>query len=302
MIAFIKGTILSVTENSLIIDQSFIGLECIVPNISLYSQGSHIELYTYLHWHQENGPSFYGFSTNLEKQIFLQLIGCSGIGPKMAVSILEQMSPATLLETIIQEDVKGLSSLHGIGAKKAEQLRLLFVGITRAKHSLFLSYSNSQNNKPLELTEYLASVAERSDILETKNHELKQDDLSFEIVKSLRKSAINYTESFKDELKARISNFTFSPSTLNSYSNCPRSFLYSYLLQIPVKDRGSEAAYYGSAIHKTLETATTQAVKTGIYPDEEELIEMFIKKLSAQKFETLAQRKVYEVRGEKILR
>ena len=124
MIAFIKGTILSVTENSLIIDQSFIGLECIVPNISLYSQGSHIELYTYLHWHQENGPSFYGFSTNLEKQIFLQLIGCSGIGPKLAVSILEQMSPATLLETIIQEDVKGLSSLHGIGAKKAEQLIL----------------------------------------------------------------------------------------------------------------------------------------------------------------------------------
>jgi len=187
-------------------------------------------------------------------------------------------------------------------SKKAEQLRLLFVGITRAKHSLFLSYSNSQNNKPLELTEYLASVAERTDILETKNHELKQDDLSFEIVKSLRKSTVNYTETFKDELKARISNFTFSPSTLNSYLNCPRSFLYSYLLQIPVKDRESEAAYYGSAIHKTLETATTQAVKTGNYPDEEEFIEMFIKKLSAQKFETLAQRKVYEVRGEKSLR
>jgi len=42
----------------------------------------------------------------------------------MALSILEQMSPASLLETIIQEDVKALSSLHGIGAKKAEQLIL----------------------------------------------------------------------------------------------------------------------------------------------------------------------------------
>lgn len=124
MIAFIKGTILYISNNALIIDQTFIGLECIVPNVSLYSQGSQIELYTYLHWNQEAGPSFYGFPTNLEKQIFLQLLGCSGIGPKMALSILEQMSPANLLETIIQEDTKGLSSLHGIGAKKAEQLIL----------------------------------------------------------------------------------------------------------------------------------------------------------------------------------
>lgn len=124
MISFIKGTILYISDNALIIDQGSIGLECTVPHISLYSQGSTIELYTYLHWNQENGPSFYGFATQLEKQIFLQLISCSGIGPKMALSILEQMTPATLLETIIQEDTKGLSSLHGIGAKKAEQLIL----------------------------------------------------------------------------------------------------------------------------------------------------------------------------------
>lgn len=124
MIAFIKGTILYISDNALIIDQTFMGIECIVAHISLYSQGSQVELHTYLHWNQENGPSFYGFPTILEKQIFLQLIGCSGIGPKMALSILEQMSPATLLETIIQEDVKGLSSLHGIGGKKAEQLIL----------------------------------------------------------------------------------------------------------------------------------------------------------------------------------
>ena len=124
MIAFIKGTIISISENALIIDQNFIGLECTVPHVSLYSQGSQVELHTYLHWHQENGPSFYGFATILEKQIFLQLISCSGIGPKMGISILEQMSPATLLETIIQEDIKGLSSLHGIGAKNAEQVIL----------------------------------------------------------------------------------------------------------------------------------------------------------------------------------
>jgi len=124
MIAFIKGTIISISENALIIDQTFIGLECIVPHVSLYTQGSNVELYTYVHWHQENGPSFYGFPTVVEKQIFLLLLGCSGIGPKMALSILEQMPPANLIETIMQEDTKALSSLHGIGAKKAEQLIL----------------------------------------------------------------------------------------------------------------------------------------------------------------------------------
>jgi DNA helicase-2/ATP-dependent DNA helicase PcrA len=187
-------------------------------------------------------------------------------------------------------------------AKKAEQLRLLFVGITRAKHSLFLSYSNSQNNKPLELTEYLASIAGRNDILETKNFELKQDDLSLEIVKSLRKSAFNNKESFKDELKARIKEFTLSPSTLNSYLNCPRNFLYSSLLQIPVKDKENEKAAYGSAVHKTLEAASTQAIETGNYPDQSAFIEMFNKKLSAQKFETLTKRKEYEDRGTKSLK
>jgi len=124
MIAFIKGTILQISDNALIIEQGSLGFECTVLHVSLYTQGSHIELYTYLHWNSEQGPSFYGFATILEKQIFLQLIACSGIGPKMALSILEQMPPATLLQTIIQEDIKGLSSLHGIGAKKAEQLIL----------------------------------------------------------------------------------------------------------------------------------------------------------------------------------
>ncbi|MEI8389580.1 MAG: ATP-dependent DNA helicase [bacterium] len=181
--------------------------------------------------------------------------------------------------------------------KKAEQLRLLFVGITRAKHSLCLTYSNKINGNAQELTSYLAAITERADLFEKFNHELNDEEYSLEILKSYTKQDFDYSRAFIEELKARLKDFILSPSALNSYSNCPRSFLYSYILRIPILDTEWEAANYGSAIHKTLEWATTEARDKGNYPTNEDFNAAFIKKLNNQKFISQSKRTELQERG-----
>jgi len=181
--------------------------------------------------------------------------------------------------------------------KKAEQLRLLFVGVTRAKHSLCLTFSNIIDGKGQELTNYISSISEREDLFELFNHELSDEEYSIEVAKSLTIAQYNHKEAFVEEIKARLKDFVLSPSSLNSYLNCPRSFLYFNIINIPVMEDDWEAANYGNAVHKTLEWATKEASEKGGYPSTEVFNAEFIKKLGNQKFVSQAKRSEYEKRG-----
>ena len=182
-------------------------------------------------------------------------------------------------------------------AKKAEQLRLLFVGVTRAKHSLSLTFSNIIDGKSQELTSYLSAITEREDLFERHNHEMSDEEYSIEVAKSFTVAQFNHQQAFVDELRARLKDFILSPSSLNSYLDCPRSFLYSNLIKIPVMDSEWEAANYGSAIHKTLEWAITEAKERGTYPSQSSFNDSFVKKLCNQKFVSQLKRTEYEKRG-----
>ena len=186
-------------------------------------------------------------------------------------------------------------------ARKSEQLRLLFVGITRAKYSLTLSFSNSIDGNPQELTSYLSEAIKDDYLVEMKNHELSQQDFALEIASSIRKSEFDFKTAFESELKGRIKEFVMSPSSLNSYMNCPRSFFYSEILKIPVYDEDSSNAVYGSAIHKTLEMAVNLAKETCSYPSKEVFIKNFKSALAIQKLESLEKRLELEARGQKSL-
>ena len=99
-------------------------LNIFVPVIQRKNIGEITNLYTHLHWHQENGPSLYGFDSKDAKLVFMLLIECNGIGPKAAISILNQAEGSNIITAIAEKDSKFLSSLSGIGAKKAEQIIL----------------------------------------------------------------------------------------------------------------------------------------------------------------------------------
>jgi holliday junction DNA helicase RuvA len=122
MISFLQGKVVSINEQQIIIQAGAIGFQVSVARPELYSQEQEIVLPIYMHWNQEQGPSFFGFSTELEKKIFLLIISCSGIGPKIGLAILAQMSSSDFLHAVQSGKDKALSAVNGIGAKKAEQI------------------------------------------------------------------------------------------------------------------------------------------------------------------------------------
>jgi Holliday junction DNA helicase RuvA len=89
----------------------------------LPAEGSEVAMLTHLVV-REDSLTLYGFLELQEKELFLNLIDVTGIGPKMAQRILSSISPNDLLSLIAMEDSKGLSKIKGIGKKTSELLVL----------------------------------------------------------------------------------------------------------------------------------------------------------------------------------
>jgi Holliday junction DNA helicase RuvA len=130
MLSHVTGKVSLVSDGCLTLDIAGFGLQFQVPNPSLFKDKEIITLQLYMHWSSENGPSFFGFLSETEKKLFLLVISCSGIGPKMALSLLAQLPPALLIKAVQENDEKALSSVSGIGPKKAEQI------IVQLRHKL----------------------------------------------------------------------------------------------------------------------------------------------------------------------
>jgi holliday junction DNA helicase RuvA len=123
MISFLKGAIASLSAHKATVQtDSGIGFEVHLIKTDSLKEKQQTELFIYTHWNQEQGPSLFGFFTQEERSIFELIISCSGIGPKMGISILSQIEPAILINAIKNENTKTLSSINGIGPKKAEQI------------------------------------------------------------------------------------------------------------------------------------------------------------------------------------
>ena len=89
----------------------------------LPSVGTSVELMTYLHV-REDILDLYGFYDDIERDVFLKLIGVSGIGPRSAITILSGATPKDFKQRIIAEDVKSLTVIPGIGPKTAKRIIL----------------------------------------------------------------------------------------------------------------------------------------------------------------------------------
>ncbi|MFC1894436.1 Holliday junction branch migration protein RuvA [Candidatus Dependentiae bacterium] len=122
MISCLSGKIKEIKEKSVIIFVNGLGFELQTPNTKNLIKEKNIEMHTYLHWNQEKGPSLYGFIEELEKKVFLLIIGCPKIGPGIAIKILSQINASKFIEIISSQNQDALSSINGIGPKKAEQI------------------------------------------------------------------------------------------------------------------------------------------------------------------------------------
>jgi Holliday junction DNA helicase RuvA len=89
----------------------------------LPARGARVSLFTELVV-KEDGWSLYGFDSAVERQVFRHLLTASGFGPKLALALLSALGPERTVRSIQSRDLSALSSVSGIGRKKAERLVL----------------------------------------------------------------------------------------------------------------------------------------------------------------------------------
>jgi Holliday junction DNA helicase RuvA len=126
MIAHLRGCLLSKHPNQAIVETGGVGYEVTitVPTFSaLPVVGSEVALHIHTHV-REDALALYGFLQPAEKQLFEKLLTVSGIGPKLAITILSGMATEQMVAAIRSGDVAQLTRIPGIGKKTAERMVL----------------------------------------------------------------------------------------------------------------------------------------------------------------------------------
>lgn len=126
MYAFISGILEEKGNNFVVINSNGVGYEIGVSSNTidnLPAEGSEVKIYTYLAV-REDAMQLYGFLTRDEKQFFLDLITVSGVGPKMAITILSGINVHDLSVALYNKDVSLISKIKGVGKKTAERIVL----------------------------------------------------------------------------------------------------------------------------------------------------------------------------------
>ena len=127
MIATLTGLVAERDGESLVVQtDGGVGYAVSVPAgvaQRLPSRGARVSLFTELVV-KEDGWSLYGFDTSVERLVFRHLLSASGFGPKLALALLSALGPERTVRSIQARDLSTLSSVSGIGRKKAERLVL----------------------------------------------------------------------------------------------------------------------------------------------------------------------------------
>jgi Holliday junction DNA helicase RuvA len=126
MIAHLRGKLLAKHPNQAIVETGGVGYDVTisVPTFSELTQiGTEVSLHIYTHV-REDALALYGFGRPEEKQLFEKLITVSGIGPKLAMTILSGMPADDMVGAIRGNDLVRLTRIPGIGKKTAERMVL----------------------------------------------------------------------------------------------------------------------------------------------------------------------------------
>lgn len=121
MIAILKGILVRKSPNEAVIEAGGVGYSVMIPLSTFVRLGevgepAELEIHTRL---TDDSLTLFGFASREEKDMFLRLIGISGIGPRLAVNTLSGIDPKDLEDSIRKSDVARLSLVPGIGKKTA---------------------------------------------------------------------------------------------------------------------------------------------------------------------------------------
>ena len=126
MIAYVRGVLTEKDPTRVVVEAAGVGYEVLIP-LSTFDRlpkaGGEVKLLTF-HCVREDDEILFGFATPAEKELFVKLTAVSGVGPKIALSILSGGSVGELALAIASGNAKRISSIKGVGNKTAEKICL----------------------------------------------------------------------------------------------------------------------------------------------------------------------------------
>jgi len=152
MIGRLQGVILEKQPPSILIDVQGVGYELEASMTTFYNLpecGENIILHTHLVV-REDAQLLYGFHSLSERQMFRNLIRISGVGPKLALTILSGMSAEDFSRCIMEEDSRALTKLPGVGKKTAERLVIELKDRLQKDDSIKLPGTSGVGGKKIE--------------------------------------------------------------------------------------------------------------------------------------------------------
>ena len=178
MIDIVSGHVASIDKASLVIMIGGIGLRINVPKTVfdvVEGPGHLITLYTYLAV-REDALTLYGFPAEEDRRLFEVLISVSGIGPKVALSILSTLSLDHLKNAVARDDADVLTRVPGVGKKTAEKIVFELKGKLGASVALGLSpFSDADGDVIAALTGLGYSVVEAQSAVQSIPRDAAQD-------------------------------------------------------------------------------------------------------------------------------
>jgi Holliday junction DNA helicase RuvA len=182
MIAYVKGTLTAILDESIILENNGIGYELLSPNPFYYQDSLNQEVIVQTYFHvREDALTLYGFKNEDEKYLFTKLISVSGIGPKGALGILSAVDIPSFVAAVEQEDEKFLTTFPGVGKKTARQIILDLKGKLTNTFQITPQEDNEtdqENGTLLEAKEALKALGYTEKELAKIMPDLKKEGLS----------------------------------------------------------------------------------------------------------------------------
>ncbi len=167
MFYYVKGELAYADHSTCVIDCSGVGYKLTVSGFTsdplISKLGKQVLLYTHLSV-REDGVELYGFGSTEERECFNNLTSVSGVGPKVAMSILSTLSPEKLALAICTDDAKAIAKAPGIGTKSAQRI-ILELKDKMSKSMLTYSTDTSTPTPSAPLASGGSNVAEATEAL-----------------------------------------------------------------------------------------------------------------------------------------
>jgi Holliday junction DNA helicase RuvA len=125
MIASLKGRIINLSPDHIIVEVGGVGLQIYVPTHvhDGLRVGEQVQFHTYLVV-REDALTLYGFSTTEEREFFTLLIGVNGVGPRLALAGLSTLNPDAIRRAVFTDQADIFSRIPGVGRKTAQKIML----------------------------------------------------------------------------------------------------------------------------------------------------------------------------------